>query len=119
MTTRYAAMALNGLNDPSKILRRADECPPMWETFADAKAAVVVRAEMLREHLASSGCRYLMRSTSAARHFEVSIEYGPRSDRAQRPFKVAFRVCVFVDDQELLGDRGHWKSPEAETGLSS
>ena len=121
MTTRYAALALNGLNGPSKVLRRADELPPTWETFADAKAAVVVRAEMLRAHLDSLGCRYLMCSTSAARHFEVSIAYGPGSDHADHPFKVTFRVCALGENhgesRVPLADRGRWTSPEAETGL--
>ena len=107
MRIRYAAMAVGGPNDSSRALRRADHRPPTWATFADAKAAVVLRSEMLREELASSGCRYRVHSTSAAHHFEIAFEYGPRSDGAQPRFKVVFRVCAFVEDHELLGDFGH------------
>ncbi|MGY2700728.1 MULTISPECIES: hypothetical protein [unclassified Nocardioides] len=107
MRIRYAAMAVSGPSDPSRTLKRADEHPPFCWTFADAKAAVVVRAEMLRLHLASSGSRYRMRSMSADHRYEVSFEYGPGSGTGGRPFKVTFRVCTFVDDGERRGDLGH------------
>jgi hypothetical protein len=107
MTVRYAAMATHGPNDPSKPLKCADQHLPFWATFADAKAAVVARAEILRAHLASSGCQYRMHSESDDHHYEVSFEYGPASGSSVRPFKVTFRVSTFVDDQELLGDIRH------------
>jgi ketosteroid isomerase-like protein len=107
MRTRYAAMAVNGPNDPSKALKCADQHPPSWGTFADAKAAVVVRAEMLREHLAATESRYRMHSSSGDHRYEISFEYGTKSDHEGRPFKVTFRVRAFVKDQELFGDLGH------------
>lgn len=67
----------------------------------------MVRAEFLRVHLAATGCRYRMHSSSSDDHYEISFEYGTKSDRDGRPFKVAFRVYAFVNDQELLGDFGH------------
>lgn len=92
MSIRYATMAMTGLNDPSKALKCADEHPHFWDAFADAKAALVARAEMLHDHLDSSKCSYRMRSESGDHYYEVSIEYGPFSPDRALPFKTVFHV---------------------------
>jgi hypothetical protein len=92
MSIHYATMALTGLNDPSKALKCADEHPHFWDAFADAKAMLVARAEILHEHLESSRCNYRMRSESRDHHYEVSIEYGPLSPDGALPFKTVFHV---------------------------
>lgn len=92
MSIRYATMAVTGLNDPSKALKCADERPHFWDAFADAKAALVTRAEILHEHLDSSRCSYRMRSESGYHHYEVSIEYGPLTPDRALPFKTVFHV---------------------------
>jgi hypothetical protein len=92
MSIHYATMALTGLNDPSKALKCADEHPHFWDAFADAKAILVARAEILHEHLESSRCNYRMRSESRDHHYEVSIEYGPLSPDGALPFKTVFHV---------------------------
>jgi hypothetical protein len=92
MSIRYATMAMTGLNDPSKTLKRADEQLHFWDAFADAKAALVARAEILHEHLDSSECSYRMRSESGDHHYEVSVEYGPLSLDRDLPFKTVFQV---------------------------
>lgn len=92
MSIRYATMASTGLNDPSKALRCADEHPHFWNAFADAKAALVARAEILHEHLDSSRSSYQMRSQSGDHHYEVSIEYGPWSPDRALPFKAVFHL---------------------------
>jgi hypothetical protein len=92
MSIHYATVALTGLNDPSKTLKCADAHPHIWEAFADAKAALVARAEILHEHLESSRCNYRMRSESRDHHYEVSIEYGPLSSDGALPFKTVFHV---------------------------
>jgi hypothetical protein len=92
MSIRYATLALTGLNDPSKTLKCADEHPHFWDAFADAKAALTTRAEILHEYLDSSNCSHQMRSESGDHHYEVSIEYGPLSLDPTLPFKTIFRV---------------------------
>jgi hypothetical protein len=92
MSIHYATMALTGLNDPSKALKCADEHPHFWDAFADAKAILVARAEILHEHLESSRCNYRMRSESRDHHYQVSIEYGPLSPDGALPFKTVFHV---------------------------
>jgi hypothetical protein len=92
MSIRYTAMAMTGLNDPSKILKCADEHPLFWDAFADAKAAVIARAEILREYLDSSDCDYQTRSESGDHHYEVSFAYGPPSLDPALPFKKVFHV---------------------------
>ena len=92
MSVRYGTVAMTGLNDASKILKRADEHPRLWDAFADAKAALVVRAEMLRDHLDSSHCNYRMRSESGDHRYVVSIEYGPSSPDEDLPFRTVFHV---------------------------
>jgi hypothetical protein len=97
MSVRYAAMAMTGLNDPSKILKCADEDPPFWDAFADAKAAVITRAEIVRKYLDSAACGYEMRSESGDHHYEVSFEYGPSSLDPPLPFKMVVHVYKCAD----------------------
>jgi hypothetical protein len=92
MSIRYAAMAMTGLNDPSKILKCADKHPLFWDAFADAKAAVITRAEIVREFFDSSACRYQMHSESGDHHYAVSFEYGPPSLDPTLPFKMVVHV---------------------------
>jgi hypothetical protein len=92
MSIRYTAMAMTGLNHPSKILKCADKHPLFWDAFADAKAAVIARAEILREYLDSSDCDYQTHSESGDHHYEVSFEYGPPSLDPTLPFKKVFHV---------------------------
>jgi hypothetical protein len=92
MSIVYATVAMTGLNDPAKALKCADKHPHYWDTFADAKAALVARAGLVYEHLDASKCRYQMRSESGDHHYEVSIEYGPRSRDSALPFKTVFHV---------------------------
>ena len=92
MSVRYTAMAMTGLNDPSKTLKCADKHPLFWDAFADAKAAVIARAEILREYLDSSDCDYQTHSESSDHHYEVSFEYGPPSLDPTLPFKKVFHV---------------------------
>jgi hypothetical protein len=101
MSVRYTAMAMTGLNNPSQILQRADKHPPFWDAFADAKAAVIARAEILREFLDSSDCDYQTHSESGDHHYEVSFEYGPQSLDPSLPFRKVFHVykCTVKDGQ--------------------
>jgi hypothetical protein len=99
MNTRYSAGAMTGLNNTSKTLKSADKHPAFWDAFADAKAAVISRAEILREHLDSSSCDYQMHSESGDHRYAVSFEYGPRSLDPALPFKTVFHVdpCTVKD----------------------
>lgn len=92
MSIRYTATAMTGLNDPSKTLKCADQDPLFWGAFAEAKAAVIARADILRKYLDSSDCDYQMHSESGDHHYEVSFEYGPQSLDPTLPFKVVFHV---------------------------
>jgi hypothetical protein len=92
MSISYATMAMTGLNDPAKALTCVDEHALVWDAFADAKAALVARAEILQDHLDSSRCSYRMRSASGDHHYEVSIEYGPSSPDHALPFRTVFHV---------------------------
>jgi hypothetical protein len=92
MSIRYATIAMTGLNDASKTLKCADAHPHFWDAFADAKAVVVARAEILNAHLASSQCSYRMRSESGDHHYEISVEYGSVSLDRALPFKTVFHV---------------------------
>ena len=92
MRNRYAAVAVTGLNAPVKALKRADKHPLSWGAFADAKAGVITRAEILHEYLDAAGCEYRMRFESGDHHYEVSFEYGPPSLEPTLPFKMVFRV---------------------------
>jgi hypothetical protein len=92
MSIRYTAMAMTGLNDPSKILKCADKHSFFWDDFADAKAAVIARAEILREYLDSADCVYHTHSESGDHHYEVSFEYGPPSLDPTLPFRKVFHV---------------------------
>ena len=92
MNNRYATMAMTGLNDPSKTLKCADESAHYWDAFADAKAALVARAEVLHEYLDAYKCNYHVRSESSDHQYEVAIEYGPLSSDLALPFRTVFRV---------------------------
>lgn len=88
----YTAMAMTGLNDSVRMLKRVDKHPLLWGTFADAKANIVNRAENLRKYLDSAGCECRMHSESGDHHYEASFEYGPPSLDQALPFKMAFHV---------------------------
>lgn len=88
----YTAMALTGLNDSARTLRRVDNRPVSRSTFAEAKADIVNRAEILRKYLDSAGCEYRMRSESGDYDYEVSFEYGPPSLDQALPFRMVFHV---------------------------
>ena len=92
MSIRYTAMAMTGLSGPTKTLECLDQQPLYLDAFADAKAAVIARAEMLREYLSSSNCNYRTHSESGDHHYEVSFEYGPPSVDGDLPFKKVFHV---------------------------
>lgn len=101
MSIRYTTVAMSGLNDPSKRLSCADEHPLLWDAFADAKAAVAARVEIVHEHLDSSDCDYKMHSVSGDHHYEISFEFGPRSSDPALPFKLVFRArkCRVTPEQ--------------------
>ena len=92
MSVRYAVVSKTGMNDPTKHLRAVDEDPASWATFADAKAAVVARAQVLRDFLEKSHCHYQVRCVSAAERYEVWFEYGPQADRELLPFRMLLEV---------------------------
>ena len=92
MSVRYAAVSKTGMNDPTKRLRAVDDEPASWATFADAKAAVVARTQILRDFLEESQCRYRVRSVSGADRYEVWYEYGPDADEEVLPFRMLLEV---------------------------
>ena len=92
MSVRYAAVSKTGMNDPTKRLRAVDDQPASWATFADAKAAVVARAQILRDFLEKSQCRYRLRSVSAMDRYEVWVEYGPDAVDEALPFRMLLEV---------------------------
>lgn len=92
MSSCYTAMALAGLNDSVRMLRRVDNHPLSWGTFAEAKADIVNRADNLRKYLDSAGCEYRMHSESGDHHYEIAFEYGPPSLDQALPFKMVFHV---------------------------
>jgi hypothetical protein len=101
MNIRYAVMVLTGINDPSKMLRRAEQPSVFWETFADAKAEAVARADDLRQYLESSDRNFEMQCDSGERRFEIRFAYGPSSREPDRPWKMVFDVCCCsVNDSE-------------------
>lgn len=106
MTVRYATVAMTGPNNPSRHLRSVDEDPASWDDFADAKAAVITRADVLREFLESSGCSFQTRSVSGESHYEVSFEYGPGSLEPALPFKM-----VLLVQKRTVGHRSRRASP--------
>lgn len=93
MRTRYAVMAMSGINDPSTILKHAGNHPVFWDAFADAKADVVALAEALHEYLASSNCEYQMHCESGDHHYAVRFEYGAAPRESTFPFKTVLHVC--------------------------
>jgi hypothetical protein len=104
MSIRYTAMALIGLNGPTQRLTRAGDHQFVWDAFADAKAEVVGRAEILREYLESSDCGYEVHSESGSYHYEVTFEYGPPSLAPALPLKVVFGVhCCLDQDLRRTG----------------
>jgi hypothetical protein len=92
MSIRYAVMAMTGVNDPSKMLKRAEKHPVFWDAFADAKADVVARADALREYLVSSGRDFEMHVDSGDHHYMVWFAYGPASPEPTLPFKMVLHV---------------------------
>lgn len=101
MSIRYAVLATTGINDPSKVLKCADESPVYWETFADAKAEVIARAEVVLDYLVSSERDYELHFESGDHHYEVWFEYGPASSGPSLPFKTALQVykCTVLHGQ--------------------
>lgn len=93
MRTRYAVIAMTGLNDPSKRLRNIERDVAFWDCFADAKAEAVARAVVLREYLDSSGRRYRVHSVSGPGHYEIWFEYGPGPFDPSLPFRTVLDVC--------------------------
>lgn len=92
MNVRYAAVAETGINGPAKKLRAIDDQPASWSDFADAKAATVARAHILRDFLEKSQCGYRMHSVSGAHHYEVWFEYGPDETEEVLPFRMVLQV---------------------------
>lgn len=92
MSIRYAAVSKTGTNEPTKKLRAVDDQPASWVTFADAKAAVATRAQILRDFLEESQCRYRVRSVSGVRRYEVWFEYGPDAVNEVLPFRMLLEV---------------------------
>jgi hypothetical protein len=101
MSVRYAAVSKTGMNDPTKRLRVIDDEATSWTTFADAKAAVVARAQILRDFLETSRCHYRVQSVSATDRYEVWFEYGPEADEEVLPF----RMLLEVHPRSVLGLR--------------
>lgn len=101
VSIRFTTEALTGLNEPSRVLKRVGEHAVVRSTFADAKADVAARAEVLREHLHSISCDYQVHSTSGARLYEVRFDYGPSSSDPNLPFRTVVRVHLCDDTSPL------------------
>lgn len=103
MDIRYAILTSTGINDPSGTLKGAyADVPNVCDTFADAKAELIARANALHEYLVSTGRNYAMHVDSRAEHFEVTFEYGPASSEPALPFRMVLKVSPCTPRQGRL-----------------
>lgn len=102
----YIAVAMTGLNDPTKVLRPVDEHALLFRSFAEAKADAIRRAENLREYFDSAGYEYRARSKSGDHRYEASFEYGPLSPDQTPRLKMAFQVyrCTVAHGRARLDE---------------
>ena len=97
VSIRYTVMAMTGLSDPTKTLECLDQQPLYWDAFADAKAAVIARADMLRDRHSTEISPSRRSSTS------TSALSGP----------ARFRGWILDRHQPALGEgRNHELDPE-------
>jgi hypothetical protein len=92
MDIHYAVLTATGINDPSRALASAQEALTVRDTFADAKAEVVARADAVLDYLVSTDRTYTMHVESRDQHFEVRFEYGPVSAQPTLPFRMVLKV---------------------------
>lgn len=92
MDIHYAVLTATGINDPSQALAGAQEPPAVRDTFADAKAEVIARADAVLEYLVSTDRHYAMHVESRDEHYEVRFEYGPASAEPTLPFRLVLEV---------------------------